>query len=189
MTTPPFTDHVPPRYTQRPLPPYRYLPFQGRATLPHPRNDPGGHAYDADEDYLPHFTPDDWPDCEPYLYGIDLFNHGYFWEAHEAWETVWLAAGARETQCGRFVQGLIQLAAAQLKRVIGSSGGARSLTAAACEKLAMAEEFYLGIDVAPLIAATQRCLEEDCGEFPRIVLHFSNRRQGADGALLVKRLA
>jgi predicted metal-dependent hydrolase len=167
----------PPRYTRRPFPPYRYLPFQGRDALPHPRNDPGGHSYAADEDYLPHFTPDDWPNCEPYLYGIDLFNHGYWWEAHEALETVWLAAGTRETQCGLFVQGLIQLAAAQLKRVIGSPTGAQSLTAAGCEKLAPAHEVFLGIDVALLIADAQRCLQEDRGEFPMIVLHFPSREK------------
>lgn len=172
-----FTTTDPPRYTQRPFPPYRYLPFQGTATRPHPRNDPEGHSYDADEDYLPHFTADDWPDCEPYLYGIDLFNHGYWWEAHEALETVWLAAGGRETSCGRFVQGLIQLAAAQLKRVVGSSGGAQSLTAAACEKLAVAQGCFLGIDVETLISAARRCLQEDRGEFPQITLRFPIREQ------------
>ncbi|NJC89172.1 MAG: DUF309 domain-containing protein [Desulfuromonas sp.] len=165
----------PPRYTRRPFPPYRYLPFQGSGTLPHPRNDPGGHSYDAEEDYLPHFTTDDWPGCEPYLYGIDLFNHGYWWEAHEALETVWVAAGQRETQCGIFVQGLIQLAAAQLKRVIGSPVGAQSLTAGACEKLAVVQGVFLGIEVAPLIAEAQRCLREDRGEFPRIALRFPDR--------------
>jgi hypothetical protein len=43
--------------------------------------------------YLPAFTPEDWRSCDLYLYGIDLFNHGYWWEAHEALEDVWLAAG------------------------------------------------------------------------------------------------
>lgn len=162
-----------PRYTRRPFPPYRYLPFQGAASRPHPRNDPQGHSYDADEEYLPHFTPDDWPSCEPFLYGIDLFNHGYWWEAHEAWETVWLAAGGRETRCGRFVQGLIQLAAAQLKREIGSPGGAQSLTAAACNKLSEAQDHFLGIDAATLVAAAQHCLREDRGEFPHIILKFA----------------
>lgn len=177
LNHPIYINPDPPRYTRRPLPPYRYLPFQGSATRPHPRNEPAGHSYAADEDYLPHFTPDDWPDCEPYLYGIDLFNHGYWWEAHEALETVWLAAGGRETRCGVFVQGLIQLAAAQLKRVIGSPGGAQSLTAAGCEKLAVGQAIFLGIEVAPLIAEAQRCLHEDRSEFPRIALHFPDREQ------------
>lgn len=33
------------RYTQRPFPPYRYLPFQTNDHLPHPRTDPAGHSY------------------------------------------------------------------------------------------------------------------------------------------------
>ena len=166
------TKQDPPRYTQRPFPPYRYIPFQGKATLPHPRNDPEGHSYSADEEFLPHFTPDDWPNCETYLYGIDLFNNSYWWEAHETLEVVWLAAGDRSTRCGTFVQGLIQLAAAQLKRVIGSSQGAQSLTEAGCEKLAVAEGTFLGIDVARLIDEAQRCLREDGNEFPKILLHL-----------------
>jgi len=168
----PVNTSWPPRYTQRPLPPYRYIPFQGSATRPHPRNEPGGHSYDADEEYVAEFTPENWAGCEPYLYGADLFNHGYWWEAHEAWESVWLAAGGRETRCGLFVQGLIQLSAAQLKRETGIQRGAQSLTAAACEKLATAEGIYLGIEVAKLRKEAQRCLEGDSRDFPRITLHF-----------------
>jgi hypothetical protein len=166
-----FADPDLPRYTYRSFPPYRYLPFQGSASYPHPRNDPAGHSYAADEEYLPHFTADDWTTCEPYLYGIDLFNHGYWWEAHEALETVWHAAG-KLTVCGRFVQGLIQIAGAQLKRFIGDPHGAGSLTQAGISKFAQVEEIYLGIAVAQLIAEAQRCLREDRGEYPRIVLHF-----------------
>lgn len=168
-------DLMPPRYTQRPFPPYRFIPFQGKGTLPHPRNDPMGHSYSADEDYLSQFTPDDWFNCEPYLYGIDLFNNGYWWEAHEAWEGVWLAAGDRSTPCGIFVQGLIQLAAAQLKRIIGSKQGAQSLTLAGCEKLAVADGVFLGIDVARLIGESQQCLREDKNEFPQILLALPSR--------------
>ena len=164
-----FTKPELPRYTQRPFPAYRYLPF---TALPHPRNDPGGHSYHDDEDYLPHFSADDWPRCEPYLYGIDLFNHGYWWESHEALETVWLAAGQKSTLCGSFVQGLLQLAGAQLKRFVGVPRGAQSLTLGGCERLAEAEGIYLGIEVASLIDVACRCLREDHGEYPSIELHF-----------------
>ncbi len=27
--------------------------------------------------------------------GVDLFNHGYYWESHEEWESLWHAAGRR----------------------------------------------------------------------------------------------
>lgn len=41
--------------------------------------------------------------------GVELFNAGAYWEAHEAWEEIWKAIPGRER---RFFQGLIQAAAA-----------------------------------------------------------------------------
>jgi hypothetical protein len=70
------------------------------------------------------------------------------------------------------VQGLIQLAAAQLKRFMAEPRGAESLTAAGMEKIAEVEGLFLGIDVAELMAEAERCLREDRGEFPRIELCF-----------------
>jgi hypothetical protein len=140
------------RYTQRPFPPYRYLPYQKDNPLPHPRND--------------------WRTCESYLYGIDLFNHGYWWEAHEALETVWIAAGHKSTDCGIFVQGLIQLAGAQLKRFIDEPRGAQSLTRSGIEKISFVEGVYLGIEVVALVEDVERCLKENCGVYPRIELRF-----------------
>jgi predicted metal-dependent hydrolase len=169
---PTFTKPDLSRYTQRPFPPYRYLPFQSDPSRPHPRNDPAGHSYDQDDEYLPTFTTDDWTNCTPYLYGIDLFNHGYWWEAHEALETVWHAAGQQSSLCGKFVQGLIQLAGAQLKRFVEEPRGAQSLTTSGVEKLSLVEGVYLGIEVAALIDDVERCLREDRGEFPRIELNF-----------------
>jgi len=160
-----------PRYTQCPFPPYRYLPF--RPDIPHPRNDPAGHSYHQEEAYQPPFRAEDWRNCEPYLYGVDLFNHGYWWEAHEAWESLWLAAG-RETLAGLFIQGLIQIAGAQLKRFSGIPRGAQLLTETGIQKLALADGIYLGIAVTPFIEELKRCLREDRGVFPRILLHLAN---------------
>lgn len=172
-----FTKPDLPRYTQRRFPPYRYLPFQAGDSLPHPRNDPTGHSYHQDEEYLPRFNPGEWRTCETYLYGIDLFNHGYWWEAHEAFEAVWLASGQRSTQCGIFVQGLIQLAGAQLKRFIGEPRGAKSLTRSGSDKLSTVKGLYLGIAVESFVEDAQRCLREDCSEFPRIELDFASQEE------------
>ncbi len=166
---PSFTRSDVSRYTKIALPAYRYLPFQ--PDIPHPRNDPAGHSYGQEEDYLSGFGIDDWRNCESFLYGVDLFNQGYWWEAHEAWETVWLAAG-RETEVGNFIQGLIQLAGAQLKRFTGVPRGAQMLTATGIEKLSVAQGIYLGIEIAPFIAEVERCLLADRGEFPTIELCF-----------------
>ena len=70
------------------------------------------------------------------------------------------------------MQGLIQLAGAQLKRFMTEMRGAESLTVAGVEKIAEVEGVYLGIKVASLVAEAERCLREDRGEFPRIELYF-----------------
>lgn len=49
-----------------------------------------------------------------WLYALELFNGGFYWEAHEAWEAFWHALG-RTTPEARHVQGLIHLAAACVK--------------------------------------------------------------------------
>ena len=123
--TPP--DGPPPRLTERPLPRYRHVP----GLTPHPVTHPDGHSHGIVETPLSLDEidlPRDWSSCEPYLEGVDLFNRGFFWEAHEAWETVWLAAGPGTT-VGRFLQGLIQAAAALLKRHVDMPTGSRNLLA------------------------------------------------------------
>lgn len=54
--------------------------------------------------------------------GLDLFNHGYFWEAHEAWEEPWQGLD-RNTAEALHLQGLIRLAAAALKLVMEETAG------------------------------------------------------------------
>ena len=154
------------RYTSRPFPSYRYIPFQG--DMPHPRNDPDGHSYGREDDYLPEFSARQWMDCQPYLYGVDLFNRGYWWEAHEAWENVWLAAG-RGTRTGMFIQGLIQIAAAQLKRVMHEDQGAKLLTASGIEKLNICKGQFLGIDIARLTAQAEAALQQDVNLFAPVI--------------------
>ncbi|ANT54464.1 hypothetical protein MEA186_01356 [Mesorhizobium amorphae CCNWGS0123] len=58
-----------------------------------------------------------------FRWGVDLFNHGYYWEAHEAWEPLWHAA-KRSTQHRPFFKGLILLAAAGVKIREGKRGAA-----------------------------------------------------------------
>jgi predicted metal-dependent hydrolase len=59
-----------------------------------------------------------------WLHAIDLFNTGYYWEAHEAWEGFWHVFG-RTTPEARLVQGLIRLAAACVKIREGTPEGVR----------------------------------------------------------------
>ena len=154
-----------PRYSPRPLPPYRYLP--GRE--PHPLRDPAGHSHDTSEPVLRSFDAERWDSCEPYLYGVDLFNHGYYWEAHEALEAVWVATG-RRSETGRFVQGLIQIAAACVKRAVDAPGAARSLASLGVAKLREHSGVFLGIDVGCFADEVERGFAEPGAPAPKIRL-------------------
>jgi hypothetical protein len=57
---------------------------------------------------------DAWRGSPAYRRGIALFNAGYYWEAHEAWEGLWHAHG-RVGPTADLVKGLIKRAAAGVK--------------------------------------------------------------------------
>src|SRR5207244_4035273 len=69
---------------ERPFPPYAFV----SPHRPHPRTDPRGHSFGAPETPAPPLNPAEWRRSRDYLHAIDLFNHGYYWEAHEAWEAL-----------------------------------------------------------------------------------------------------
>ena len=113
---------MPPRFTPDvPLPPYTFVP--GRA--PHPVSDPAGHSFGAKPERPAAPDPARWRECRAYLRGLDLFNHGYYWEAHEVWEGLWHACG-QTGPIAAFLQGLIKLAAAGVKVREGVPEGVRS---------------------------------------------------------------
>ncbi len=109
------------RYTDIPFPPYRFIPGQH----PHPTAHPDGHSYHPPGEPEPEATnhaPDAWRQSEEYLFGVDLYNHGYWWEAHESWEALWQLTDKKGVQ-GKFLQGLIQTGAAHLKFLLNHPRG------------------------------------------------------------------
>ena len=110
-----------------------------------------------------------WETCDEYLYGIDLFNHGYWWEAHEVFEEFWRAAG-RDTPLGDFFQGLIQIAAALIKDAVGARAAARSLARAGCAKLRKTPGIVLGVARAGLAASVEAFLSGKSDSAPFIDL-------------------
>ncbi len=112
---------------EEPFPPYTYVPRSGR---PHPLADPRGHSFGRRSGAVEPLDPDRPGASRPYLVGIDLFNHGYFWEAHESWESVWHACG-RSGTVADFVRALIKLAAAGVKALEGVPNGVRTHSARA----------------------------------------------------------
>ncbi|WDI41242.1 DUF309 domain-containing protein [Bremerella sp. P1] len=76
-----------------PFPPYAYVP----GLFPRPETAFGGDTTG-----------------QSFRYGVDLFNHGFYWEAHEAWESAWNVY-ARAGEPAKLLKGLIHLTACGVK--------------------------------------------------------------------------
>lgn len=85
------------------FPPYAFVPG---GPFPHPKPHEGDPPAPVPEG--------DWTRSRPYQLGFALFNAGYYWEAHEAWEGLWHAHG-RRGPAADLLKGLIKLAAAGVK--------------------------------------------------------------------------
>lgn len=110
------------------LPPYTYVP----GYAPHPISDPDGHL----RAFRP---PESWGLDDHFRWGVRLFQNGYYWEAHEAWEHVWLELG-RTSDEAVAVKGLIKLAASGVKCREGQANGAVRHAMRAAELLSAAPE-------------------------------------------------
>lgn len=141
------------------FPDYAFVP----GYWPHPRNDPEGHSFNTHEPDPTPLDPDDWNQSRIYLYGLDLFNHGYYWEAHEQWEALWLQED-RNTPIAQFLEGLIRLTAAGVKArqqnpkgIQNHASGAKDLFQTVQKQTQL--NHYAGLDLNQLISLTQHTEE------------------------------
>ena len=164
-----------PRYSRESLPPYRFVPGES----PHPTRSPAGHSYGRE---LAPIVIDDqsWRSCEPYLFAIDLFNHGYYWEAHEALEAIWRGVGPH-TPIGTFAQGVIQAAAALLKHAMDERGSANRLASAAVAKLRAGTAVILGVEAWAFADRLEQYLDGQLAEPPRLELRECGGRSDPNG--------
>ena len=107
-------------------------------------------------------------DAQAFRYGVDLFNHGFFWEAHEVWEAVWLAAPPNSGR-RQGVRALIQMANALLKRHMQKPRACRRLADEVARLALDADLLDEGLDIAALAARFAEAAHGD-GAFPPIVL-------------------
>lgn len=106
-----------------PLPDHRYVP--GR-TARHPEG-----AFDWIRDQAPAETLGAGARANaPWRYGLRLLNAGFYWEAHEVLEPVWMNAAPNSVERAA-TQAVIQLANAALKRDMGKPRAALRLCAIA----------------------------------------------------------
>ena len=85
--------------------------------------------------------------CDELERGVDLFNQGRFFDAHEILEDVW-----RHSPIGdkKFFQGLVQIAVAFHHHSTGNLTGMRSVLRRALTNLSSAPRDFSGIDLASL---------------------------------------
>lgn len=77
-----------------------------------------------------------------YLFGIDLFNTGYYWEAHEAWETIWqIAKSNQDTKAFLWLKLLIKLTAACVKKEVAVNEGVTKHLQGVREEIVHLEQF------------------------------------------------
>lgn len=123
------------------FPPYAYVP----GLWPHPTRHAAGHSRNHPTEVPAPLDPARWRSSEAYLRGIELFDHGYYWESHEAWERLWLIA-ARDDGVRELLQGLIQLAAAGVKLRQGWHAAARRLGTSAAQHFVRARQLCDGAE-------------------------------------------
>jgi uncharacterized protein len=103
----------------------------------------------------------DQVDQQGFKNGIEHFNSGEFFEAHEVWEDVWRAIDSPREKL--FVQGLIQVAVALHHHSTGNEAGAESLLRRASRNLAGYPPNFGNIDLRLLLqslAAWRQALQD-----------------------------
>jgi predicted metal-dependent hydrolase len=92
-----------------------------------------------------------------YLQGIDLFNQGDYFDAHEVWEDLWHDTAGPER---RFYQALIQVAVAVYHASNGNARGARRLYHSARRYMQPFGTLYNGLNITTFWAALEGSFQE-----------------------------
>ena len=101
--------------------------------------------------------------------GIELFDAGLYWEAHEAWEEAWTPD--RHGPDRGFWKGLIQVAAGSLHYTRHNRRGAINKWRGGLDYLEPYRPAHHGVDLEPLVAAVAGYLPEvEAGRWPELRL-------------------
>ncbi len=174
------------RYCDVPFAPYRFVP--GRH--PHPTAHPEGHSYlppGESEPPVPFVPPERWWESEAYLEGVDCYNHGFWWEAHEAWEGLWHVVPNPSSQRS-FLQGAIQVSALHLQAFLGKRNGIIRLHDSSRRHFANVDVpddgAFMGVALVDWLTEVDRYVElllgndpvrHEPGQFPYLVLQTDGR--------------
>src|SRR5215472_3994734 len=108
--------------------------------------------------------------------GLELFNSGRYFDAHETWEDLW-----RETQGPEklLVQALVQSAVALHHASTGNYVGARSVMERSIRNMAGYRRHFGGVDVVEFRTQLQRVLREMDSERPFTAWRLPRLRRSA----------
>lgn len=99
-------------------PPHPYVPGKSKR---HPQ-----HLFEFLKADVDNLKVEELPDTCAWQYAEIFYQEGYFWEAHELLETVWLTCPPNSAE-KIYVQGKIQSANAKLKQCMGQHKAAAKL--------------------------------------------------------------
>ena len=97
--------------------------------------------------------------------GINFFNSGHYFEAHEAWEDLWRATGG---PLRLFYQGLVQAAVGMHHLQHGNLNGGRSQLTKSIDKLSQYPPRFCRIDNGKLVEDLRQILA--AGQIGSIVI-------------------
>lgn len=145
---------------QADLPRYTHIPGAG---TPHPFRDPRGHSHNRRPVPAKCLRDEFWAENRCYLLGLDLFNLGFYWEAHDEWDRL-LRVTNQESLAGMFLKGLVKMAAAGVKVREESIHGVRRHAASAGEVFADVaaesdQDRFCGLDFTLLQFAADRAAQ------------------------------
>jgi len=109
--------------------------------------------------------------------GIEHFNAGRFWHAHEDWEDLWKSLkGNASQEIIDGVQGLIQIAAMLLNHERKKSRGVSSLWSKSSAKLEPVIDGLFGMDIASLYTDCEP-FHQDVGDFSLVAQTVKIKQQ------------
>lgn len=101
-------------------------------------------------------APERWREDDEWLFGVDLWNARFLWEAHEAWEGPWRAARGVDEHQAAFLRGMIQCAASALHVPMRRPEGLARLCERGTQRLASLrldeDGRFMGLAVAEFVA-------------------------------------
>ncbi len=106
-----------------------------------------------------------------YLRGIELFNDARYFDAHEAWEPLWLTSAGIEKE---FLHAMIQIAAALHHLQRGNRIGATGVYGRAKAKLEALPPIFMQLNVPRLLAAVDSSFATLSNDAPRPLIQLED---------------